>query len=122
MLAAYSKKDKKALGKLIKAIPELIKLMAAYDKSLRRIWFKNNKSFGIEVLQIRNAGTARRFKEVELRLTEFIKGEVKAIPELDAVVEAMESMIGKSNSKAGDFTVYPLFYNYNTIATASSIL
>lgn len=122
MLAAYSKKDKKALGKVLKAIPELIKFMADYDKSLRKIWFRNNKSFGLEVLQIRNAGTARRFKELELRLSEFIKGEIKSISELDVVLESMESMIGKSNSKPADFTVYPLFYNYNNIATASSIL
>lgn len=122
LLAAYAKKDKKALGKLIKDIPVIIKLMTAFDKSFKEIWFSHNKPFGIESIQIRNAGTVRRFEEIAARLSGFINGQEKSIPELDIVLESMDSMIGKTNSKPDEFLKYPLLYNYRNIATSSFIL
>ena len=84
------------------------------------MWLRHNKPFGMEVIQIRNAGLARRFEELKMRIEEFLKNRVDSIPELDELVISLNSIAG-GNSKYKKIE-YPFVHNYKDYATASFIL
>jgi hypothetical protein len=61
-------------------------MMAAVDgllASFRRQWYRRNKTFGLEIVQIRLAGLRERYREIGQRLDELIDGRAAGIAELD---------------------------------------
>jgi len=83
---AYAQKDKGALKQALAEVKELISLIHDLDNSFRTQWLRRNKPFGLEALQIRLAGPARRCQELADRLEELLSGKIESIPEFDEPV------------------------------------
>jgi hypothetical protein len=101
---AYSERDTKQLGSVITDdIPEIIKLVGAFQDSFRSQWIRRNKAFGLEVIQIRLAGQIERYKELARRLNELLENKITSIPEFEENAEGRGIGAG-----------------YNTLATGST--
>lgn len=85
--AAYAIRDLKNMkavgGDLIDEAARLAELTEELGRTFRRQWYRRNKPFGFEVIQIRLGGQRARFLEVSRRLEELIEGTLDTIPELD---------------------------------------
>ena len=81
---AYRSGDIAGLKELCSAdIPELLSSLEELQKEFRRQWLRNFKHFGLEINQIRIAGIAERYRELQRVLDESIRGESTTIPALD---------------------------------------
>ncbi len=101
--AAYKTRKKQQLTAARKLIAREIKALADYEKNFRQLWYARNKTFGYEVMQIRLAGQAARWRELDRRLQELDGGKDRTIPELE---EKTVDRVGMS-------------HQYNFLATAS---
>ncbi|MAE61681.1 MAG: beta-N-acetylhexosaminidase [Planctomycetaceae bacterium] len=81
--AAYGRRDMAALKEIAEAVPSMVALLERLDGSFGRQWLRRNKPFGLEVIQIRNAGLIRRYRELQERLMALVAGEIDGIDELD---------------------------------------
>jgi hexosaminidase len=79
---AYVRQDRAALGAVVAEIPGMVGRLDELAVSWRRQWLERNKPFGLETLQIRLAGQAARYRELEQRLNDYIAGNIDSIPEL----------------------------------------
>lgn len=71
-------------------------------------WLRRHKPFGLETMQIRFAGLAARYREMERRLTKWGAGELERIEELDEPVPANPA-VPRHNYRilsVGSHTVY----------------
>ena len=75
--------------------------------SFRAMWFRNNKPFGFETMQIRFGGQSARLKELRTRLEEYIAGKADSIPEFDEL-----KTVGKA----------PWICNYTQISHATVLI
>lgn len=80
---AYEAKDRRALATVRAEIPPAIALIEEVARSFRTLWLARCEPFGLEVLQIRFAGLAARYRELAQRLGEFLEGKIPSIAELD---------------------------------------
>ena len=87
-LQAYQKRNNR------KAVKETIVLLEDYRVKLRKfmaefrtMWFRHNKPFGLETVQLRLAGQLARVDEAVIRLKEFTAGKVKSMPETDELLK-----------------------------------
>ncbi|MBU0637991.1 MAG: hypothetical protein KKB50_03940 [Planctomycetes bacterium] len=80
---AYAAGDKAALAAVRNDVPALVALIEQLARSFRTLWLARCKPFGLEVIQIRFAGQAARYRELADRLGEYLDGRVATIPELD---------------------------------------
>ncbi|MFA7516294.1 MAG: family 20 glycosylhydrolase [Candidatus Ratteibacteria bacterium] len=103
---AYLKKDITGMEKTRALIPNIIELLDQLLLSFRSEWHLKHKPFGLEVIQIRLAGQKERFKELDLRLGEYVEGRICSIPELEE-----ESKFVMDERR-----------RYKVVATGSSIL
>ncbi len=84
LTAAYDRDDRVALRQIANVmIPHVIAAVEAFDRSFRRQWLNGGKPFGLEEIQIRNAGQIARLRETALRVSEYLAGERRTIEELD---------------------------------------
>jgi hypothetical protein len=104
---AYFRQDKAALGAAVAEIPAMVGRLDELAASWRRQWLARNKPFGLETLQIRLAGQAARYRELEQRLDDFIAGRIDSIPELTQ----------RSADDAG-----PIGVNWRDLASGSTIV
>jgi hypothetical protein len=104
---AYFRRDRAALGAAIVEIPVMVARLDDLAASWRRQWLERNKPFGLEALQIRLAGQAARYRELEQRLDDFIAGRIDSIPELKQ----------RSAEATGDIGA-----NWKDLASGSTIL
>ena len=84
--AAYAGRDMSALQSIAESVPAMVELLEQWDRSFRRQWLRRNKPFGLEVIQIRNAGLIRRYQELQERLMALVAGDIDQIEELDETV------------------------------------
>ncbi|MCP3967372.1 MAG: hypothetical protein GY750_08465 [Lentisphaerae bacterium] len=92
LLEAYFTEDEDKLRKLVDdSIPELISILDKFSVSMRKNWLSGFKPFGLEVIQIRQAGQKARLLETAERINEFLDGKAVEIAELKPVPEAMVS-------------------------------
>lgn len=80
---AYARKD---VNQLKKAAYELNDLRKSYEEvhsAMAEVWYHDNKPFGFEVLECRMGGVEARIKRAEIRITQYLNGEIDAIPELE---------------------------------------
>ena len=68
-------------------IPSVIAAAQEFDASFRTQWLDCAKPFGLETIQIRNAGLIARLDETALRIREYLDGVVAEIDELEAQAE-----------------------------------
>ncbi len=80
---AYAKSSGSGLNKVRNMIPGTIQAFECLSESFRNEWYKKNKPFGFEVIQMRLAGQISRYKELDKRLESFVDGTVDTIHELD---------------------------------------
>ena len=84
LLAAYEAGDKNTMNALAdKNLPEMITACEAVSDSIRKMWHKYFKPFGLEVLQIRQGGQTLRLKEAQCRIKEYVAGVIESLPELE---------------------------------------
>ncbi len=83
LFEAYAAHDRPALAALVADVPPIVARIEELAASFRRRWLACCQPFGLEVIQIRFAGQAERYRELARRLTEYLAGEVPTIPELD---------------------------------------
>lgn len=84
LLNAYESDDKAILTALAdETLPKMITACEAISDSIRKMWHKYFKPFGLEVLQIRQGGQTFRLKETQCRIHEYVAGTVDSLPELE---------------------------------------
>jgi hypothetical protein len=83
--AAYKAGDKEELSRLAnEVIPEAIARMKKFLKTFRKQWYKENKTFGFEVQDLRIGGICERLSAVADLVNMYLDGEVEKIEELEA--------------------------------------
>ncbi len=82
--SAYRCGAKPALRAARRELPALRRSLDAVRRTFRRMWLRQYKPSGMEIVQTRMAGQAARFEELALRLDEVLAGTVERIPEWDA--------------------------------------
>ncbi len=81
----YLKGDRASVDNIANnEIPDLIERINKFRASLRRQWFKENKTFGFDVIDIRIGGLIYQLETAKLMLNEWINGDRAAIEELEA--------------------------------------
>jgi len=80
---AYDARDCAALQAMTQDARALGTLTDELAASFRRRWLACCQPFGLEVIQIRFAGQAARYRELARRLDELLAGDIASIPELD---------------------------------------
>ena len=82
---AYKAGDKATVSKIAnEEIDELLRRIDIFHNALRVQWFKENKNFGLDVLDIRIGGMIGQLKTAKIVLNEWLDGKRKNIDELDA--------------------------------------
>jgi hypothetical protein len=108
LVAAYKKKDKKELRRLLKEeVEPLIKEARKLWKIHRQMWLDTYKPFGLEVIEIRYGGLITRLESLKDRLGKYLKGEIISIPEFETQLLKFKDDYGA--------------WYYRKIATPSSI-
>ena len=80
---AYAAGNRSALAAVRAAALAAADMVEEVARSYRALWLSRCKPFGLEVLQIRLAGQAARYRELAERLGEYLEGSTPTIPELD---------------------------------------
>jgi len=113
LVKAYKQKNKKELARLLRMEVEPL---LREEKKLwlihRDMWLKTYKPLGIEVLEMRYGGLIIRTQSLIDRLKEYLKGDIKNIPEFET------KLLKFLNSPKGSLA---LIGSYHRIVTPSSI-
>ncbi len=80
---AYAARDAVALKRVQQEVPVVIDAIDEVMASFRRQWYRRNKTFGFETIQIRLGALRARYLELAERLGELIAGKIDCIAELD---------------------------------------
>lgn len=64
-------------------IPQLQKAVAELREYRKKVWFNSAKSFGFEIIDSRYGALQQRLQSAGERLSEYLRGELEAIEELD---------------------------------------
>ncbi len=84
LVDAYLAGDRITLRQVaVSMIPAVIAAVQEFDSSFRAQWLDCAKPFGLETIQIRNAGLMARLEETALRIREYLDGEISVIEELE---------------------------------------
>ena len=78
----YQSGDKKALSALSKEIDALLPRIDEFILAFRESWYKERKTFGFDVQEIRLGGIKERIKEAKNRIEEYLSGKITSIEEL----------------------------------------
>ncbi|MBQ9756640.1 MAG: hypothetical protein IJV99_03475, partial [Clostridia bacterium] len=80
---AYKANDKKQLKLLVKDYQLAIKRLEGFYEAFRTAWYKDNKSFGFEVTDIRLGGVKQRLIHAKRLINDYLKGKIFKIEELE---------------------------------------
>jgi len=109
---AYSARDPGLLRAVLAEVPRLVELTEELEATFRRQWFRRNKPFGFEVIQVRLGGLRQRFLEAGRALRELLDGRRDAIPELEEGLSLPQEVLASLYASS----------RYRGLATASRIL
>lgn len=93
---AYQCGDKEKLKEIVTQMKVLEKKVQILIKSYRKQWYKENKTTGFEIQEIRLGGLLERVKSCRERLTAYLDEEIAEIPELK------EDLIPNTYGSGGD--------------------
>lgn len=79
---AWDARDRVALQAIREEVQDMVALTEDLSASFRRRWLACCRPFGLEVIQIRFAGQAARYRELGQRIGEYLAGQVETIAEL----------------------------------------
>jgi hexosaminidase len=83
LLRAYRRKDRKGLQSVRRRITKVSESAQAMEDAFRIMWMSHNKPEGIETIQGRFGMIQARYRELDRRLDEYLRGVISRIPELD---------------------------------------
>lgn len=80
---AYDSGNKSELGKICnETLPELKNRVNEFKNVFRKLWFSYYKVFGYEVIDMRFGALLQRIETAELRISQYLSGEISEIEEL----------------------------------------
>lgn len=106
--ASYQNNDKKNLKKLIGDINKSIKALDEFKNAFYFYYLDENKSFGIEIHNVRLGGLKERLLFCKDYLSKFLKNEIKEIEELKEKLIETEDQL----SVAYQFVISPSDINF----------
>lgn len=83
LLRAYRAKDRRGLQAVKRRITGVVESVQAMEEAFRSMWMRHNKPEGVEVIQARFGMLQARYRELERRLWEYLRGDITQIAELD---------------------------------------
>ena len=83
LLAAYRKKDKRALLAVRRRIPRVIASVEALEDAYRTMWLSHNKPEGLETIQGRLGMLQARYREMSRRIGDYTAGRINELAELE---------------------------------------
>ena len=103
----YLDRDKKELELFIsKTVPLAIKKLDAFIGAVRQSWIKENKIFGLDVLELRLGGQRQRLIEIKSRIREYLDGKT------DKLIELEEDALSFAQGEYEDKDIYKGLYAY----------
>ena len=81
--SAYQAGDKEALRALLPQLKEIRKRLDIFHRCYREQWYKENKSFGFEIQDLRIGGLMRRVETCTQVLSDYLDGKLARIEELE---------------------------------------
>lgn len=82
--SAYDYDDRVKLESIVKTdLPGAIAKLKEFRKTFKKQWNCENKVFGYEVIDIRFGALIQRLESSMERITEYLSGDVKSLPELE---------------------------------------
>ena len=99
-------------------LPELREAVETFVTVYRKQWMKENKTFGLDVFDIRMGGLIQRIKTAQLLIIQYLTNEISSIEELE---EEILEYSGKYN-KPGEMDIaVPLWHNIVTPSNIHSV-
>jgi hypothetical protein len=83
LLRMYRRKDRKGIRAVKRRIGKVVESVQAMEEAFRGMWMSHNKPEGIETIQARFGMLQARYRELERRLGEYLRGEITSISELE---------------------------------------
>lgn len=99
LLAAYRSNNRPALKAVHKDIAKVLRSARAMADSFRNMWLAHNKPEGLETNQERFGMIEARYREMQVRLGEYLSGKIDSIAELDCPCPAKDSAKRARRSK-----------------------
>lgn len=109
---AYDAGDMEMLKELADECETIIAKIGNLREVHRKAWMRFNKPFGWEVLDIRYGGMLMRFETTQMRIQEYVTGQIDSMEELEAERLRFDCK-EEGNEWGSDF----LWYRYQQIAT-----
>lgn len=114
--AAYGEGDKAALTQYARVtLPELAARAERFIEIYRAQWERENKSFGLDVFELRMGGLLQRLKSAIRRLESYASGDLDRVEELEQPVLPFDGRIDEGTGRAISANLW------HTIATPSVI-
>ena len=80
---AYKENDRETMGALTAEIADAKAALLEFVEALAGVWYRNNKPFGFDRLDLRFGGVAARMDRAILRVNQYLNGEIPCIEELE---------------------------------------
>ena len=80
---AYQDKDTKTMMVMVEELQEIKKDLEVFYDAFRKLWLKDYKGFGFEVMDVRIGGLIARISTVTLMLQDYLAGNIEHIYELE---------------------------------------
>ncbi|MBQ9761311.1 MAG: family 20 glycosylhydrolase [Clostridia bacterium] len=114
--AAYKAGDRATLEAIANGeIDVIVEKLEVFWQVLRTQWLKENKSFGLDVQEIRIGGLRQRLLSAQITLRDYLAGKMEHIEEL----EEEQLMFGRMGcSDVFPDNPYTTYHNFNYIITA----
>ncbi len=80
---AYRENDREAMTALLEEIADAKTALLEFVEALAGVWYRNNKAFGFDRLDLRLGGVAARMDRAILRVKQYLNGEISSIEELE---------------------------------------
>ena len=83
LLRAYRQRNREGIRAARRRIGNVVKGVRAMEDAFRGMWMSHNKPEGMETIQARFGMVQARYRELERRIAEYLRGETANIAELD---------------------------------------
>lgn len=80
---AYKANDRDSLSSICSELDNLLSEYTKLHEAIAKVWYKNNKPFGFETIDVRFGGIEARIKRAKQRITQYLNGEISSLPELE---------------------------------------
>lgn len=113
---AYQERNSAVMKDLVEELPVIKKDLQAFYDAFRRLWLKDYKGFGFEVMDVRIGGLLTRIDTVRIMLNDYMAGRTERIYELEE--ERIEYFCGRLT---GDEVYAPIHGDWASAYTVNHI-